>query len=534
MATTKRIQKPMPLKGRRTAWPADMIGQDFSPNAINVRFIFGEARSGPGRKLFDAAPVNELVHRFDDLSLSTDVVWALMLTTTHLYRRGVSTPGDFEQWSEILGTFTPTGTRRWAATSGEDKFFFSRGTDEIAYWDGVSIDQFDLVKNVVGFQGIGGTANCVAARYLDYFDDSLIAANVVENGTILANRIRYTESGDFRHWDETQALGAGFFDLNDDGAEAILNIRDLQGREVIYRKHSISDLTPTGTLAPRFVKNTRVSGIGIGAPFSLASTGEAHFFLGTDKNVWMWDGNRLTPIGTAIHEELRALVHNDVLDQYWGYCVPSRFEYWLLLSDPSRSSFDAFIYDYLRGFWTRDTFSNLYTVGETEIPLTSYIWLTIPGIWTDYMHTSWADLAAKRVTAMLGGRTDGATMQIDEQFAYDYFSEGSIIDRVLETEDMYLEGPWGLSHVVRLLLVYEAKTDMDPPFEIGISFDRGHTWHTQMLQPVQQGYTYVDFDMTGNVVRFRFRENDATGSFRWRSYSYDVFDAGEFIGTTTG
>lgn len=532
MAAPRRIQKPMPLRGRYTSAPADVIGQEHTPNALNIRFRFGQARSGPGRGFYDHPVGGGKALRIDNFSLSTDTIWPIEMTESKLFRRGNLVPGDVDDWFEIAGTFVPSDDRRWTVASGEDRFFFSRGTEQIAQWNGIGGDQFDFVKNVVGFEGITGGTECVAARCLEYFNNRLIAANVIEGSTTKSNRIRWSQNGDFRKWNDLVQLGAGFLDLNDEGAESILSMKALGNRCITYRKHSIGQLVPTGSLSPTHIHETIIRNRGIGAPYTLDSSGDAHFYLGSDKNVWMFDGQRTHPVGDPVHEELMSLVYLDAIEKYFGRCIPSRFEYWLLLCDDVRGIFDAFIYDYLRNYWTRETFANLFTIGEVEIPLPIYTWNTIPGVWNDWGNTTWADLGASSMTAMLGGRTDSAIMRIDEQFAYDYFAIGSIIDRVLETEDMYVDLPSDLARVVRLLLVYEFVSS--EPFEVSISLDRGRTWLSKEVVPEERGYSWVDFISTGNVIRFRFRENNATGQFRWNRYVYEVFNEGEYIGTTTG
>lgn len=531
MATPRRIMKPMPLKGLRSSWPADSIGPEYSPRAINVRFNFGEVRNAPGRGLFDGSPINEPVIKIDNFSLSTDIIWVIMMTRTHLYRRGNVNPGDVLSWFPITGAPSLGGPRRWSTAVGEDQFFFCKGNTNIMHWDGVGADPYELIESVAGFQGIGGGTAGISAFALEYFNNRLMAANTVEGGIEKANRIRWAQSADYRKWDETLGLGAGFMDLNSEGSEAILNIKALGNNLVVYRKQSISEIIPTGTLTPTFIENVKARGIGIFAPYTLATSGQQHFFIGIDKNVWMWDGSSLSPIGTPIQEELKGLVYNDAVLQYFGYCVHSRYEYWLIICDTGRQTFDVFVYDYLRGYWTRDSFSNLYSIGEVEVPLQAYIWLTIPGIWDDWGGYTWNDLKATRVTSIIGGRTDGGTMRIDDQFVSDYYTLGSIIDRVVETEDMYLDTPWDLAQVIRLLLNYEFVND--EPFEVGVSFDRGRTWYTNQVTPVQQGYSFTEFAKTGNVVRFRFRENNATGQFRWRTYGFEIDSQSDFIGTTT-
>lgn len=530
MAAPKRLFKPMPLRGRRSSWPADSIGAEYSPNALNIRFRFGEARSGPGRALFSGAPTSQESLLITNFSKANNTIWPLMMTDNKLFRRGIGAPGDVNAWINTPGTFTPSGGRRWGNCVGEDKFFFSNGRDQIAYWDGDGSHSFDLISSVAGFEGYSAGTLAPTARYLEYFNDRIIAGYVEEGGTILANRIRWSQSADFRKWDETKQLGAGFLDLNEEGAEVVRGIRALGERCVIYKAHSIGDLTPTGTLSPTHIHNVRVRNIGLGGPYTVGNSGQAHFFLGNDQNVWMWDGSTPTPVGDPIHEEIKALTYRDTFDRYFGTCIPSRYEYWLLLADSQRGMFDAFIYDYLRGFWTRDTFPNLTAIGEIEVPLIQYIWLTIPGIWTDWP-IAWADLSATRVTKVIGGRTDSATMDIDEQFASDYFTIGSITDRVLETEDMYIETPWDNNQAVRLLLTYEFVNNQ--PFEIGMSGDRGRTWFTKEIVPTDLGYSFVEFTRSSNVIRFRFRENNALGQFRWRSYVAEFLPIGDFIQTRT-
>jgi hypothetical protein len=530
MATPIRIRKPMPLKGRRTAFPADSIGQDYSPNALNVRFKFGEVRPAPGHGFYDHAVAAEKGLRIENFPMSTDMVWPLYLTDSKLFRRGNAAPGDVDAWFEVAGTLSPSGTRRWSTATGEDKFFFCRGSDEILYWDGIAANQFDAVSNVTDFEGIAGGTDGIAARCLEYFNNRVIAANVVEDGTTITNRIRWSENGDYRKWDETKQNGAGFLDLNTGGSEPIEAIKVLGEHCMWYRKHTIGHIVATGTLAPVHIEKTLVYNMGILCPNTLDSSGQAHFFVGTDKNVWMWDGSQLLPVGNNIHEELISLIYLNAVDKYYGRCIPSRFEYWLILCDESRGTFDVFVYDYLRDYWTRDTFANLYTIGEVEVPLPIYIWNNIPGIWTDWSTTSWADLNAGRVTATLGGRTDSGIMKIDEQIAFDYYTIGSIVDRVLETEDMWLDSPNDLTRLVRILLVYEYVNST--PFEVGVSFDRGRTWTTRNVTPEMRGISFVDIIATGSPIRFRFRENNANGSFRWRSYVCEYFKEGDQLGVS--
>jgi hypothetical protein len=534
MATPRRVRKPMPISGLKSSWPADSIGQNYAANVRNVRFRFGEARPTPGRGLFDRGPVAQTSLLIAPFTQSSGINWPMMLTTSKLYRRGTTVPGTPNVWTEVPGTFTPTGTRRWAAISGEDKFFFCRGAEEISLWDGTVGGNFVKLSTVAGFAGFGGGANAHSCRCMDYFNNRLVTAYTFEGANTFANRIRWAQNGDYRKWDETLQLGAGFMDLFSEGAEDIKQLRALNDRGVIYRLHSISELVPTGNLDQVFVEQVRVRGLGCIAPFTVASNGQIHMFLGTDKNVWMWDGIQNVPLGDPIYEELKALVNVDALDLYFGFMAPQRQEYWLVLSDPTRGAFDVFVYDYVRNYWTRDSFPNITSAGEFTNTTTAPIWSGMVGPWSPGDGRVWLDLTGTQFIQLIAGRTDSATMLIDEQFSYDYYSQGSIIDRYLETEDQYLDdvnGPAGLETIIRILLVYKYVNNI--PFEIGVSFNQGSSWDTQLVTPTMSGYTWVEFRATGNVIRYRFRENNANGSFRWRSYVQEFQVGGDFLGTTT-
>ena len=544
MATPRRIRKPMPLGGRKTAWPSELLGGNFSPNCLNIRFRFGKAKPTPGRGLFDASPVNEQVLYIGHFPLITGIIWPFMLTQTKLFRRGNSAPNTPPVWSQI----TPPGgltisPGRWGVASGESHLFFCNGTAELTAWDGISAS-FAKVSAAAGYQGPqnGNSTSLLSSYFLEYFDTRIFVANVTEtpSGTpiVYQNRVRWAESGTYFHWNENAQLGAGFLDLWEEFSEPLTGMRGLGDVLVIYRRHTISHMIPTGTLAPTYAEYVRVRGMGCVAPYTLASSGQAHFFLGHDNNVWMWDGTQITAVGDPIYEELQAIIQASLYNTYFGFCSQLRQEYWLILCNPNASTYDVFVYDYNRQSWTRDSFPNLMTAGEIDLATTAFTWQTIPGSWATQGATrSWVSLQASIIPTLIGGRTDGATMLIDESVTYDYYALGSILESFLETEDMYFDGPAGQAGdpmeqgtVIRLQLVYEYVNNT--PFEVGLSNDRGATWQTVMVTPSTKGYSFADLRSTSNVVRFRFRENSANVAFRWSSYAYDFVPAGEFIGTT--
>lgn len=531
--TPQRVHKPMPLRGRRTSWPADSMGDDFAPDCLNVRFRFGEVRGTPGRNIL-AGPVAAgekplWIGQFPQLD---GTVWAMMLTTTKLYRWGDASPGTPRQWHEVLpGDTVPTGSSRWTVAVGEGKMFFGRLDDIIYYWTGVSTDPFRSINATAGVQGIGGGALAPRGKYLEYFNNRLIVGFTQEGGNSFANRLRWSESGDFRHWDETLGLGAGFLDLVEGGQEPIRGIKSFGSGSRLFAstRQTLKDIAATGTI-PTHVEQLRVRAYGCNAPYTLQSSGQQVFFMGYDRSVYAWDGTTIVHIGEPIFEELHALTDPTLMDTYFAAISTQRQEYWLVLPTG-----DCFVFDYQRNYWTRDTVPGFTALGEVEDTSHSPSWDEMTTTWNTETHT-WDELAGVAMTAMFGGRADGSTSLIDEQVAYDYFSIGSILDRFVETPDFYIDDTFGtkLATMLRFLIVYEFSNPNS--FTVGVSFDRGKTWHEQVITPNMQGFNWVEFGgpSTGNTFRFRARENDANGTFRWRSYTYEVIESGDYIGTTTG
>ena len=509
----------------RSAWPSDALQDDDSPRCLNVRFRFGEVRPAPGRNLLAGGKSEQVLGLFR-FPVSDGTEWTVKLTESELQRWGAGSPGTPRSWSSVPGLgfggggFTSGSTRRWSAIAAEDRFFFTRGLEQIMRWPAGSGSPVPATSPYEVIQASAGTVP--TARHVRYYNERLIALDTTESGTRRANRIRWAVNGNHTDWSGT---GSGFLDLFQEREEPLLNAEMLGDRLVIYRQHSIMDFVKTGVLTPVFTVESRVHGRGLGGAFTLASSGQLHFFLGNDVRVYAWDGSSLTNISEPIVEELQAVVDVGLMDTYFGAVSTDRGEYWLIIGGEH-----AFVYDYHRDSWSRDSFPSITALAEVEDARSVLTWAQMPSTWSG-TGGAWDDYAATEVSVLWAGRSTGATFTVDESVVYDYFAEGSIVDRNVETPDYYLgpEVPGGVAMdeqgtIQRVLLQY--KYVNAEPFSFEISGDRGMTWTAYQVTPNQQGYNYVDTNLTLPVVRFRFRENNATGNFRWRHMQYAFGPAG--------
>lgn len=522
MAIPVRIRQPAPLAGLRTAWPEDDLDPRHAPYALNVRFRFGEVRQAPGRSLISGPVAAEdalAIVRFPLTDGTTE--WSVLATETGLFRWGSTAPGVTRQWHRVTGSGL-TGADRYSIAAGEDYLFLARLGHEIMRWDGGAATSYGAIPDATTFPGSGAPRS----RFVEYFNDRLVLGWTVEDGTTYANRVRWAVNADHTDW---SGDGSGYLDLYDGNAIPITGLKGLGGRCAIYHPDAIRDLVPTGELDPEFVIETRIRGMGTRAPYTICSTGQTHFFLGTDCNVYAWDGTQLRPVGEPILDTLQAFASPTKMATYFGAVSTVRGEYWLVLG-----SGNVFIYDYQRDAWSRDSFSDITALGEVVDTTSAVTWDTVTGTWAAQSR-QWWQMGGDASTVLWAGRTDGATFAVDETVNYDYFAVGSIVDRICETRDWY--GPaeangepdptrqWTLQ---RVLLTYDYVSAS--PFEFGVSTDRGTTWTTKQITPSTSGYSWVDLNLTGHVWRFRFRENDATGAFRWRSYVYEFVPGGSYLG----
>lgn len=524
MATRQRIRKIVPFKGRRSGWPSTINMEDASPNAQNIRFKFGEARPNFGRRPWGNTSNVETVSKLHVFTTIDNNEWSLKFQDTLIYRWGNAVPGTPKDWTALTGAVIAGGSG-WSLTAGEGQLFAAKGVDGIYKWDG-------LPATVVTKVTASDSGTVPIPRFVLYFANHLVTAYNNEGGNTYANRVRWAQSGDYTKWNEANRLGAGFIDIFDGEQEPITGFERLRDRIIVYRPHSIGELVPTFDVNTVFSYQTRITGIGTVYPHTIANNGDVHFFLGTDGYVYAYDGTSLRKISENIFEEVVSVLSMDEAIHYLGEIVFSQQEYWLIINNTTAGRNPGyFIFDYQRNYWTRDTFPSLTSIGELVDTSTTDTWLTVHGIWTDD-NRSWDDASGKTSGIIVAGRSDGKTFLLDENVGYDYFTIGSIVDRFFETEDFLIGGDgtfFSQGTVFRALLEYRYVDAT--PFEFGYSIDRGQNWTTTLVTPQVKGLSFVDFIATGPTIRFRFRENNNDGSFRWRTYCFDFEPSGDWIGT---
>jgi len=351
-----------------------------------------------------------------------------------------------------------------------------------------------------------------------------------------ASRIQWSKQGVYGDWATTTGHG-GFLELYDGSVEPLTGGKILNDRLAVYRKNSITDLVPTGVDTAPFLPEKRVNGIGCGFPWTLASAGQFHIFVGNDFNVYMWDGSKMNPVGTPIHSLIRQLIDVDKDLPYttdWKY-IPFAtmfmgFKEYHLAIPQRNGSVTVLVYDYLRDSWTRDVIPGLtalYEWPQKVSPNSSRVFDTLP--------------YPELFPTMPAGHGKEYFI-IDERIVGDYVKPGSTggMEMFFDTPDMYY-GKEGVTNGTLQRIVVSQTPPVflkEVEYVVEVSTDRGNSWVTPLpTTPTysHKGYEFVDYNLTSNVRRYRFRYPGAGTAARpsWRAYTDLFILSGEFFPTET-
>jgi hypothetical protein len=543
VAQQKTQRNPVP-RSLYTSAVADTLGPEMSPWCQNVRFRFGQVNRAPGRSAI--LQVNVFADVFMDFAVHTDAkgsetVFGLGWTgTQHAARPYDPDTRQFTVAQQLICPDHYSDFVRFSWAQGEERLFIVNSSRVSAI--NVTSPGVFTVEDLSSPPGV----------LVQYFNNRLFLLNTKD----VANRVQWTGRANYTDWLTTTGHG-GFLDLYDGVVESITGGQILGNRLVVYRKSSITDMVPTGDDTNPFLPEGRAYGIGCMAPWSLASLGQFHIFLANDFNVYMWDGSKLSAIGTPIHNYIRQL-YDPERSTLWSshpFAVPfvAFKEYWLGMYDFLNNQIVVLIYDYQRDTWTRDVFpSSLHGMLERTLVgaegTAGYDRAGYPVRWPCLM------AASDRDYFMVDERVDGDRLLNPETGAMEMF---------VQTPDFYYGQDALQNGTMQRALVTQGtpRSPSDPRYNFDLSIDRGNSWiESTQIVPIDQhwGFEFLEFNVTSNIYRWRFRcvapiptwlgakwnvgvwntDNWATRSYTvaeaagrpsWRSYTSVYVPSGEFF-----
>lgn len=272
---------------------------------------------------------------------------------------------DGSSWSSNISgaggrdTLPLTGSSRYSIVNTLDQVYIAPTVanpaidSNIIVYDRTIAPPGDLVLLAHGANL--GAPDLLSCRVILAFADRLVLVRTIENRVDKPTTIRWNslDAGPAGGFD-TSLAGAAVRTVMETSSEPLTGGFVIGERCFLTKAHEILELIPTGNVDSVFAVQSRVSGSGLIAPYSVAVVQNVAFFIGSD-NVYMFDGNQLKTIGDPILDPLAALfaAQGNQLLRAQGTIYPRRGEYHLV-PYPATSRY-YYVFDYLRGHWyTRD------------------------------------------------------------------------------------------------------------------------------------------------------------------------------------
>jgi hypothetical protein len=517
-----------PIGGINTDLPSTELENFVSPNSQNVTFHKYTVDSRNGLKVLgDQDNLTGIPTGIWEYIRANQTRYLLVLTTDGFFRYKPAT-GTWEDLNAddlltISSNPTDFATGTYFPQGGDDMYIVTNQVDPIMKWEGSESSDAEVLGGLSTGAGDPITIKADIVRtYMDY----LILLNTEEDGTRIAQRVRWSDTGK----PEVFTGGtSGFSDIISKGAgiKASEMLREIL---YIYMENSIVAFNWIGGTSV-FRWTITVPETGLAASRTVAEFGDFHIFLGYD-SVYMFDGTqRLMSISDGrVNEGIINAVNYDnienafaVVDKKFGLYslyLPSGGAYWPLT---------RWTYDISTQTWAKSEFASTLSGTREDADgnrsgiiggvlyreFTGEAWEDLVGTW-EAQDWRWDSRAiqkdAPRLALTHSGGTKGGVF-IDSPLT---FNDTTLrVDSFIETKDFQIGDNTRVTQ-----LDFEA---VGYSLDIAYSIDEGKNWvnveTVELNQVTMQRYS-VFFDVLSERVRFRFRNNTISEGFSLRKFRF--------------
>jgi len=482
--------------GLRTDVTAENIELKQSPRMQDTYFFKNELRKAYGSSQLGSTLAHPAVSTglFKKLD---GILVPFAITTKNLYR---FQNGD---WVIVAPGSSLSGTlgKQISATVFDGSLFFISLEYELRSWNGAAAHA----------EVSGG----FAAKGMDFVNNRLVLVNVIENGVQLGQTIKWTQNGIVSF----TGTGSGSRDLAD-RSDHIQNIRKLGPyRAFVYKEDSIVDMRATGDASFPFDTTEFIGGLGLLCAYSLTEWAGGHFFVGNDENIYSTNGNGLEKIGDAIRYEFFSQLNPSTLDLVTGFYDRVTREYIIIIPIGSASSTAPSLYyayntDNKR--WRSGIYDKLTSFSRYLSSL-GVSWDEDVGTW-DQATDTWNDeIGTATRQSTIVSTSDGKIHQLkDTVFSFN----GTPLSFSWESGDIV--GPEDGDEVTLLEVIVGYIVDGNSSLTVDASNDGGNSFSQastvalggSLLIQGDIQYVHVPFVLTGDLIRVRLRNSNASEKIR--------------------
>lgn len=174
-------------------------------------------------------------------------------------------------------------------------------------------------------------------------------------------RVRWCANGLIDVWDPTVDSGAGYLEVIETSQYPLTTGFTIGERCFLAKANEILELINTGYTGSNgatFRVESRISSIGVVAPFGVAVSAGGAFFVGRDHIVYAFDGANIKAIGDPVREYIAEMLDEtsyQSLRNFNVFCKEDQNEIWFTSKTVDQKR--ILCYDWQRDSWTQIYFS---------------------------------------------------------------------------------------------------------------------------------------------------------------------------------
>ena len=485
--------------GLKVDTTGELIEPKYSPAMRDVSYFRNELRKAFGGIQL-GADFDEAIQWVGTWRRLDGLYQTVVITTKNLLSYNPTTG----LWTEISPSDTLTGTVRNPVSVQffNDVMYFSSLDYELRSWSGNTSDSHAAVS--------GGRS----AKALETINNRLVLAHIIESGEDWSQTIKWTTNGGISF----TGTGSGTRDLAD-REDAIQNVKKLGPfRGMIYKTESIVDMRSTGDIANPF-DTTEMASLGLLLANSLVGWIGGHFFVGTDENIYFFNGTGFEDVGSDIRDEFFTSLNYSSLDRAVGHFAEDTREY--IIAIPTGTAANTapslyYAYEPRKKRWRSGVYTNLSCFGRYKTSA-GISWDEDVGTW-DQATDTWNDESGteSRRQTLVGTDTKRVFILDSTKFAFD----GTALNFSYETGDMVGEEDGDEITLVEVVIGYIV--DGTATLTVDVSRDRGAIFTDSKnvslggagLSDGDFHYVRVSFLVTGNNIRVRIRNSSLSETIR--------------------
>ena len=535
---TLRYTTP-PLGGLKKDLPSQLLDRHFSPDLHAMWIHNGVVQRMPGMIKFASQLDSGSIQGLFQFELDNGSDTILGATTTKVYKISatgaqyvtVNTGDRITVGPDDDYVVVGEGTLGW--TSIHDSSDFTGGNadfvDMISFFDSSGAEICVIGNGVDENRKWTGTGNISTldgsppkTRYFEVYKNYLFNLYTVESGTAYPRRARFSALGNGESYPATH-----FIDFHKT-TDAIVGGKALRDQLVVYKEKSISIVNYVGGALLFNTKENFIEGRGALSHKAVqrwSKEQELHFFMGSDYEIYSFDGLAAVSRSSNVKEKL--------LNVHPGYkkyaCSVKSEEYdkilWAFPGSNNEGCYDLLVYDVKLGSWwikenypTRISALSIAKRGSSvtwdNLEYSTWDTFNVDGGW-DAIGTSeeepvvlvgGADGYARYLVA---GKDDDGT-DIASHYTYPFDNLNGDDEQLKLLKKIFIETKAVSNGEIRMR-VYTNDNDTDP-----VSLDdTGNTFKTVQLESSDSNRVFVVTEVDINVIGYSFSVKLESDSYHW-------------------